>query len=325
MAAIPPKEYLIKIDEFLAHWALVNAALGASPLILQGGYALATLQADRTALAAQMAAVEAASNNLQGASADRDNKIIAIRERMRQFNQSVRGFLPGSQYVAMLPNIPNVSSAPGLYARALDEVAHCWNRINTDVPPPAGFTPPLLLVAGYTRANFVTDQTAMNAAFTTYANAVPNVAAARDLRDQLFKPIYARLVQYRPAVKGKFPKGSALIASIPTLSPAPGSTPSPVNVSGVWDAAKKRAVIDYTASDAPKLQDYQLRACFVGTKYDTNTEQVVATNKPGQLQFTTDEGLLVMGAVIWVKVYVRTTTGNEKGSNAVKITRSEPL
>jgi len=321
MAAIPPKEYLIKIDEFLAHWALVNAALGAAPLILQGGYAIATLLADRTALAAQMAAVEAANNNLQGASADRDNKTTAIRERMRQFNSSVRGFLPGSQYVAMLPNLPNQSAAPGLYTRALDEVAHCWNRINTDVPPPSGFTPPLLLVAGYTRTNFVTDQTAMNVGFTAYANAVPNAAAARDLRDQLFKPIYNRLVQYRPAVKGKFPKGSSLIASLPTLSPAPGSTPDAVSISGVWNSTLKKAVITNGVSTAPNLKDYQLRGCLGGSKYDTNTEIVIATNKADVLTFETDEGLLIAGAVLWAKVYVRTETGNEKGSAAVKITR----
>jgi hypothetical protein len=321
MAAIPPKEYLIKIDEFLAHWALVNAALAPSAMILQGGYAVAGLQAERAALAAQLAAVEAANNNLQGASADRDNKIRVIRERMRQFNQSVRGFLPGSQYAAMLPHLPNISAAPGLYTRALDEIAHCWNRINTDAPPPVGFTPPLLLVGGYTRANFVTEQAAVNAAFTTYANSVPNAVAARDLRDQMFAPIHARLVQYRPAVKGKFPAGSALINSIPTLTPAPGSTPAPVNVSGVWDAALKKAVIQYSASSAPTLKEYQLRGCFGGTKYDTNTESVIASNGVDELEFETDEGLLTPGAVLWAKVYVITSTGNEKGSVAVKITR----
>ena len=87
------------------------------------------------------------------------------------------------------------------------------------------------------------------------------------------------------------------------------------------DSTLKKAVITNGVSTAPNLKDYQLRGCLGGTKYDTNTEIVIATNKADVLTFETDEGLLIAGAVLWAKVYVRTETGNEKGSAAVKITR----
>lgn len=321
MGKLPPKNYLLKIDAFLAHWTLVNAALGATPLALQGGYLLAALTADRTALATQLANVEAAANNAQAASTDRDLRRALIREKMRQFNQSVRGLLPGTIYPGMLPRIPNFSAAPGLWTRAMDDMAHVWNRINTDVPPPTGFTPPLVLTGPYTRANFLTDQAALNTTFTTYANTRTNAEAARDLRDQLFAPVYARLVQYRAVVQGRFPKGHSLIASLPTLSPARGSTPAAINLSGLWDAAQDKARLTYTASTDPNLSEYELRAVLGGSRYDTDAEVVVASNPPGTLEFLTDAGLVASGSVTYFKVYVLTATGNEKGSRSVKITR----
>jgi hypothetical protein len=56
------------------------------------------------------------------------------------------------------------------------------------------------------------------------------------------------------------------------------------------------------------------------TPYNTNTELAVATLPPGTLAFSTDAGLTVGGSTMGFKVYVKLTTGNEKGSNAVTIT-----
>ena len=50
MAGIPVGQRLGKIDAFLAHWGLANAAAG-SPIILTGNYAVAGLTADRPNLA----------------------------------------------------------------------------------------------------------------------------------------------------------------------------------------------------------------------------------------------------------------------------------
>lgn len=321
MPLIATRNYLSKIDEFAAHWTLVNATLGASPLLLQGGYALANLSTDRTALAAQLAAVEQAGNNAQAASADRDIRRAAVRERLRQFSQTVRGLLPNTVYPAMLPHLPGPSAAPGLWNRAMEDAAHVWNRINTDAPPPVGFTPPLVLTGAYTRALFVADVTALNAAFTASGTTRLNAESARSLRDQLFKPIQARIVQYRAVVQGRFPAGHSLISSLPALTPARGSTPAAVNLSGAWDTGMNQAILTYTISKDPNLESYQLRAGGSGTRYDTESEQVVATNAPNVLFFLTDTGLVASGSVVWFKVYVLTTTGNEKGSRAVKVVR----
>ncbi len=55
----------------------------------------------------------------------------------------------------------------------------------------------------------------------------------------------------------------------------------------------------------------------------TNTEQVVATLPPGTLSFSTNAGLTVPGSTMGFKVYVKLTTGNEKGSNAITVTHTD--
>lgn len=321
MATIAPKNYLSKIDEFAAHWPLVNAALG-SPIILTGNYLVATLGTDRTALAAQITAVEVAINTNQGAIATRDTLRAALKERMRQFNQIVRGAFPSSTYVNMLPKIPNINAAPGLWMKAMADMNNVWTQINAIFPIPMGSPVPLILNGGYALATFLLDQNSLNAAFTAIESTEEAVAAAIRQRDALWNPIYDRLKQYRLSVQGRFPSGAPLLDSLPALTPPPGSTPDPVNISAVWNAGISKAVVTYTASLSPTLASYQLRASYGGTKYNTAAESVVDTHAAGDLTpFETASGLVASGSKVFFKVYVITTTGHEKGSNAVSVTR----
>ncbi|HMS56742.1 MAG TPA: hypothetical protein PKA27_15215 [Fimbriimonadaceae bacterium] len=321
MATIAPKNYLSKIDEFAAHWPLVNTALG-SPVILSGNYLVATLGTDRTALAAQITAVEAAINTNQGAIATRDTLRASIKERMRQFNQIVRGAFPGSTYVNMLPKIPNIAAAPGLWMKAMADMNNVWTQINAMMPIPVGSPVPLVLSGVYNLATFALEQNTLNAAFTAIESTEEAVASAIRVRDSLWNPIYDRLKQYRLSVQGRFPSGAPLLDSLPSLTPPPGSTPAPVNISGVWNAGISKAVITYTASTAPNLASYQLRASYGGTKYNAAAEAVVDTHLAGDLTpFETNSGLVASGSKVFFKVYVVVDTGNERGSNAVSVTR----
>jgi hypothetical protein len=142
----------------------------------------------------------------------------------------------------------------------------------------------------------------------------------REERDDVFDPIYERLKQYRQVVQGLYPKDHALYESLPRLTPPAGSTPAAVNMSAVWDAGISMARVTYTESTNPNLKEYELRACF-GDKYRTEEEQVIASNEPGVLEFTTDQGLVASGSQAFYKVYVITQTGNEKGSKSAKVVR----
>ncbi|HRF60013.1 MAG TPA: hypothetical protein PLH94_08885 [Fimbriimonadaceae bacterium] len=321
MPAIAPKNYRAKIDEFAAHWPQVNTALGA-PLVLTGNYGVAMLGTDRTALAAQITTIETQINANEAAISTRDTLRAALKERMRQFNQLVRGAFPRSQYERMLPRIPGFTAAPGIWMKAMADINNIWTQINAIFPIPVGAPVPLVLTGSYTLATFTTDQAALNAAFSSIESTENNVTSAIRQRDVLWKAIYQRLRQYRLAVQGRFATGSALLLSLPALSPPAGHTPDPVNASAVWDAVTEEAVVTYTASADPDLESYELRGSFGGTKYNTDTASVLGNHLPGDLTpFRTADGLVASGSKVYYKVYVVLDTGNEKGSKTVSVTR----
>ena len=203
MPEIAPKNYLSKLDEFAAHWLLVNSSLG-TPLTLQGNYQVGNLGTDRTSLAALITAVEVAINTNEGGIADRDIRRAALKERIRQFNQSVRAFFPNSTYVRMLPKSPPLYAAPGIWMKAMADVNNIWTLINAITPIPVGTPIPMILPGNYTLAAFTADQAALNAAFTTIETSEGAVAASIRQRDVLWLAIYTRLKQYRLAVQAKF-------------------------------------------------------------------------------------------------------------------------
>jgi hypothetical protein len=204
----------------------------------------------------------------------------------------------------------------------LADTANVWDGINALVPTPPGVTLPYVLTGAYTRALFGTDQTNLLAAFTAIINTSKIVEKAIQDRDKLWRAIYERLKQYRLAVLGRFPAGDPLILSLPLLTPLPGHTPDPVNVSAAWVPAILKARISFTVSTDPDLLEYELRACF-GSSYKVAEEVVIANLAAGApvLQFENDQGLVASGSKVFYRVYVRLTTGNEKGSKTVSVTR----
>ncbi len=323
MAITSVGSWLPAIDEFDAHWNAVNADLatgGGEELALSGGYDRAALLTDRTAVNAAVADVQTIYNTLETGRGTRDFLRVGMNARFVQFGPAVRGNLPNSRYLPAIPRVPTPLASPGAYRDAMDDVASLWSEINTNVPPVVGFTPPLVLAGDYARAAFLIDQTGLSDAFAAIAASENQATVARQQRDDVFDPVYERLKQYRQVVQGLYPKTHALYQSLPRLTPPAGSTEKAVNMSAVWDAGISKAVVTHTASDNANLSEYELRACF-GDKYCTDEEQVIASNPPGVLVFETDEGLVASGSQAFFRVYVKVTSGNEKGSNTVKVVR----
>lgn len=310
-----PSSYLSTIDEFIGHWTDVNAEL-TPDLTLSSGYTLPDLQADRDDLADEITQLEGAINVLEGHRTDRDNQKGPMRERMRQLGAFIKGMLPTSVYVGQIPNLIRDSASSGKWIVAMDDHAHLWTTINAS--PPAGFTPPLLLLGGYSVADFNTDVASLKATFTAWVQADQDVDRERDERDALYQSIRDELVQYRLAVIANFPPDHPLVTSLPRLTPLPGHTPDPVVLSGVWNNGTSMADLSWTASADPDLASYEVRRSGA-TPYDTSTELVVQTLPPGTLAHSTNAGLALAGSTMGFKVYVVLTTGNERGSNAVTV------
>jgi hypothetical protein len=112
-----------------------------------------------------------------------------------------------------------------------------------------------------------------------------------------------------------------LLQTMPRIRPLPGHTPEPITLNAAWDAVAGKARLTWDASEDSALASYQLRMCR-SAEYDIDAETVVATVAPNAArELLTVAGLASAGATASYKVYVILSTGNERGSNAVTVTR----
>lgn len=312
-----PTSYVPTTEEFLGHWAAVDTALGAgNEIVLPGGVNRGALQTKLNALVAKQADLQAKINAEEVARGDVEIRREDLLLRFNQFADKVRALLPGSKWVRALPAAPGINDAQSKFVQPLDDIGNLWGLINAD---PA--IPDITLLGGYAVATFLTEVTALKAASTTLNLARSNTKIALEERNDLQDEIYAILKNYRQVMPTFFAAGHALVESLPKLTPDPGSTPDAVNANGSWDATQNQAKLTWSASSDPNLAHYEIRFC-PGPDYSTEIETVVGNVSPSApREFLTDAGLSAPGNVASFKVYVITSTGNEKGSNTVVITR----
>ena len=130
------------------------------------------------------------------------------------------------------------------------------------------------------------------------------------------------LKAYRQAVPTKFAATDPLVVTLPKLTPDAGSAPDAVLANGLWNVPTTQGKLTWDASTAPDLDEYEVR-WSPGVTYDATLEVVLANiAKTAPREYFTTQGLVAIGDVSNFKIYVKTTTGNERGSNTVKITRT---
>jgi len=315
-----PSSYVPTINEFLAHWVQVNTALGGGgPLVLSDGTTLAILTGYRDSLMAFGSSIQGKLNDVEIARGNIEIKRAALMTRLGEFNRKVRGFLSHTAFVTALPEVPPATSSVATIVEELDDMATLWVKINAATIP--GFTGPLTLLGGYLVATFNTDLAALKTDSTTWQNAVQDVKLERERRNDLQDKVQPALRDYRVAVQGSFAETDALVESLPRMTPEPGSTPDGVTANIVWDAVLLMAKIGFTGSSNPNLSHFEIRFC-AGPNYSTENEVVIGSLTPAELrEFVTNHGLTTAGNTASFKVYEVLTTGNEKGSNTLVITR----
>jgi len=321
--------YIPTLNDFLPHWDLVNTTLGvAGPLVLRNPNgptpptinraALVTmrndLQAKHTDITDQM-------NNVQIAAAALRIMKAGLHLRGVQFNEAVRSALAGTAFEAALPLMPQPQDGQEVFIEPMDDVATLWPKINAAVGIP-GFTAPLLLLGGYAVADFLTDLAALKTQYETMRKEDFLVSFKIKERNKMQDTIYPILKAYRVAVPTKFAANDPLVVSLPKLTPDAGSTPDAVLANGTWNAPTSQGKLTWDESTSPDVVEFEVR-WSPGPDYDPDTEVVLA-NIPvtGPREYSTTQGLLAIGDVSNFKVYVKTATGNERGSNTVKITRT---
>lgn len=316
-ATFPPT-----ITEFLGHWAAVNTFLGVgNELVLAGGIS-------RTTLEGLLEELETARDAVTDAGVDRtlarqvlNGQIAVLQGRLVEFNARVRADLAGSAYARSLQDAFAIGDAEAPVREGLRAMARLWLKINAIAAPPSGVTLPLVLLDGYTLAAFDADREALRTAYRTLSDAEVDLRLAREARNDLQDVIQPALKAYRMKVPVSVPAGHALIDSLPALTPPEGHTPEPVAVTGVWQASTTEAKVTWEASEDAELQEYQVRG-VPGDDYVTEDEVTLATVLPGApLELLTDFALGSPGSIAGFKVYVVLTTGRERGSEPVFVTR----
>ncbi len=314
-----PTSFLPTSDEFITHWGLANTALGAgNEIVLIGGITLAMLVTKRDALVTKRTTLASKLNLAELARSDVEDRKTTLLAWANKFNERVRALYSGLKWERALAVLPSIGDGQGPFTDPMDDVATLWELLNLDAT-----LPDLILVGGITQAQFTTELAALRSAYSAWKAAVKLGNFTLEERNDIQDELYEILKEYRKAVPGYFEKDSAMLASVPALTPPPGTTPAAVQLSALWNEQLSAVVVTVTQSNDPNFSHVEIRACD-GPTYNAETENVVANLPPGTLSVTNNFAMLTPGDTRSFRGYVITTTGNEKGSNTVTIVRPVP-
>ncbi len=310
--------YIPTTGEFMANWTLANTEPEGA-VALGGGYTFDNLQTDRTRLMALINLVQSSASDLRIQTDERDNVKAFLMEKHAQFRGMVLGLITDADILKALPVAPRINADSSKFLAPLNATALVWERINA-APPTYGLPGPLTLSGDYTVGQFRDKINDLMPSYNSVQVAEVVLSRARTERDNAMAAIYERMKQYRAMLPSVRPAHSPALMNLPRLSPAPSTTPPPLLVSGAWEASIGAARLAWAASTAPNLDKLQVRGCVTAV-YKSVEEEIVADLDAAATEFQTTWGLGAPGQTASFKVYVMTTTGNENGGKAVKISR----
>lgn len=285
--------YITTAGNFTAHWPDVNddrVANSLTELLLTGGYSLTNFIADRDGLSDAIDAVIGLENANVLASGDRKALKLNLLDRLRQFRAAMILHFKGSPHADAAPRVPRSTASETKILRALIDMADLWTRLNASGGI-AGFTPPLLLRAGYTLAGFIADIAALRVAYRDVDDAENDLEMARRQRDALLDPLRQRMLQYRAAILLEYGEGHPFTQSLPDVSPSSGSG-TQVDTFGY----------NYQVSEPNTVAWFQMSAGLVGVtnvKFVEGGQEVTANVdlNPGQSQQVVLTGIVVSGDI----------------------------
>ncbi len=316
------------MDEFLAHWSAVDAALvagggGAAGLVVRGGVNRPGFLALSGELRTKLALLEAKDVGERVAAREILLRREVLLDWMGTFYDTVRLWWEGRPEGALVVPLPNTGAALDKVLRAARGLLRLWERVDGGSAP-AGMVLPLRVGAapGLDRAGFTLLMQKLEDAREEQESAAFEVSALRVERDALEVRVRKVLGAYVRAVPALLAAEHPLLASVPRISPLPGHTPEPVAVQAEWLPEDQAGKISWAASEDAALDHYEVR-WYPGETYDKKEERLafsvdkeadrVALVRQGQF------GLVGPGAEASFKVYVVLTTDNERGSAAVVV------
>ena len=310
MAINGPTSYVLTTQIFITHWTGVDKALlPTERLVLPIGMTLAAFIEQRVLLLAKREAVENAETDLSFARSELDIKKAWLHERLNLFNEAVMGKLTGSVFARTLSLVPGIGAGQESFMKPMKGARRSWEKINhlTQQVIAGGLT----LKDGTSHGMFAAAIIELGALYDAVTNAEKDMSMDIAEREDVEAVLYAAMKQYRRSAPSELPSGSALLETIPRLTPEGGRTAAPVELFGGYDAVNMAADLNGLASPDPDLEGYEARR-------DANNHIVgtVAAGAPRVLKMT--KGLQAPGAVACYKVVVKLKSGGEAGSGVIK-------
>lgn len=320
-----PSSYLPTVDAFLSHWESANTAVGSGGVVLEDGTTRAALLTLRDDLEEARDTVTDASVDLSLARSGLFQKLTALQARAVEFNARVRGDLSATVFPGALPEAFSVGQSEAIVREGLRKMSRLWDKINQlGSSSPPGVTQPYLLSGGYALAVLDAERDALRGAYRALSDGEVDLALARGSRNKVQDAIYPRLKAYRQKIGGMGVAYPELVESLPLLTPADGHTPATVDADVVWNATAVMAKVTWSPSGDAALARYEVRGS-AGDDYNTDDETVLASVPPdAPRELLTAFALGAPGLTAGFKVYVVLDTGNERGSEAVFVTRPGP-
>ena len=314
--------YIPVMNEFIAHWTQVNAAL-AAPLVVGTPdgqpMALADFTALRETLQGQLDGVIDFMNDEEIARGDINLRKAGLLRNLNEFNGLLDGYYSGTPYGNARAYAPNLTAGEEHFISPMRDTFSLWKKLNLATAPP-GVTLPLQLADESDDGDFNDRIEALQAAYIAEAKAKQDAILERARRDKTMALARAVMVTYRKVVPSRCSQFPELVDTLPRLSPLPGHTPDAVNASAVFVEPDQSRTV-YDESTETTLARYELRG-NPGDEYREDDAVVIDTNAPGDpREFITGFGLTQPGTRVALKVYVVLETGNEAGSAEMTVQR----
>jgi hypothetical protein len=321
-----PTSYFTVVPIFINHWKDANTANGGVAITLskqETGTATDTTVADLETL---FASLELLRNNVENAAQNvgiQSAVVTGMKQfmlaKMNDFNKKMRADYASSPYGRNLSDVPQISAGRDAFMRPLRDTNRLWEKVNQWLTSQG--KPALKLIGDYEWGPFNSALDALRVAWNDWEEQEQNWSLDIQKRNDMQDVIYPILKVYRLKIPAVFPENSAIVDTLPLLTPVSGSTPQAPGLTGGWSVPNNRAELSGTASPTAAVTRYQLRAC-IGPVHNDDLESVVATVDAGEpLTFNTTWGLTTPGSVASFRLVAMTADGHERGSAPVVIAR----
>lgn len=212
------------LSSAVRHWQAAEAQLGRA-IVLKSGIGVAELSALQQEVAALATAQSDPENRRSAAATTRDTTRTAVRNVNSRFTTTVRGLLPETDFVKMLPTLPTSNAVAEKQLVVARDLENIWARI--DVLPADAYpslTPPLTILVkedsithSLTLADYRTRIAAFVAAQDTIRALDETLSVLLFRRDETLKKARTVLNAYRAAIRALFPLDSEQVTTLPKI------------------------------------------------------------------------------------------------------------